>query len=149
MMEEGGKALAAYMKPREQGLAPADKTAEWTDLVKTFGRVFEYWLADPSRTAQLQSNLGKAYLDLWGTTARRMAGEQVKPAIEPSPRDGVGRAVLNQEAEGRTHRSNGFPLQQAAFPGRAAAQARRRADRPGRPSLYIVSWSICSIMVYI
>ena len=52
MMEEGGKALAAYMKPREHGLVAGDKSAEWTDLVKTFGRVFEYWLADPGRTAR-------------------------------------------------------------------------------------------------
>ena len=27
------------------------------------------------------------YLDLWGSTVRRMAGEQAAPAIEPSPRD--------------------------------------------------------------
>ncbi len=31
--------------------------------------------------------MGKAYLDLWGSTVRRMAGEEAKPAIEPSPRD--------------------------------------------------------------
>jgi polyhydroxyalkanoate synthase len=32
--------------------------------------------------------MGKAYLDLWGTAVRRMAGEgDVKPAIAPSPRD--------------------------------------------------------------
>src|SRR5215470_15205943 len=38
--------------------------------------------------ADLQHRMGKAYLDLWGSTVRRMAGEDdVKPAIEPSPRD--------------------------------------------------------------
>ena len=87
MMEEGGKALAAYMKPREQGLVPADKTAEWTDLVKTFGRVFEFWLADPSRTAQLQTSLGKAYLDLWASAVKRLAGESAEPVARPDPRD--------------------------------------------------------------
>ena len=31
--------------------------------------------------------MAKAYLDLWGSTVRRMAGEEAPPAIEPSPRD--------------------------------------------------------------
>src|SRR5207237_936649 len=31
--------------------------------------------------------MGKSYLDLWGSAARRMAGEAARPAIEPSPRD--------------------------------------------------------------
>ena len=31
--------------------------------------------------------MGKAYLDLWGSSMRRLAGEQAPPAIEPSPRD--------------------------------------------------------------
>jgi polyhydroxyalkanoate synthase len=31
--------------------------------------------------------MGKAYLDLWGSSMRRLAGEQPPPAIEPAPRD--------------------------------------------------------------
>ena len=31
--------------------------------------------------------MAKAYLDLWGSSARRLAGEAAQPAIEPSPRD--------------------------------------------------------------
>ena len=31
--------------------------------------------------------LGKAYLDLWGSSMRRLAGEPSKPTVEPSPRD--------------------------------------------------------------
>jgi polyhydroxyalkanoate synthase len=87
VMEEGGKALAAYMKPRPQGFAQADSAAEWTDLVKTFGRVLEYWLADPTRATQLQSSLGKAYLDLWAASVKRLAGESTEPVAKPDPRD--------------------------------------------------------------
>src|SRR6185295_8384150 len=75
MVEEGGKALAAYLKPREEGqidVTPSDKVG---DMMKTFGEVAGYWLADPSRAVELQSRLGKAYLELWGTTMKRMAGE--------------------------------------------------------------------------
>ena len=44
-------------------------------------------MSDKDRAADLQLKMGKAYLDLWGSTVRRMAGEDAKPAIEASPRD--------------------------------------------------------------
>ncbi len=86
MIEEGGKALAAYLKPREEGRHD-DQYAEVTDVVKTIGQVADYWLRDPQRALELQSSLGKAYLDLWANTVKRMAGEQVQPVVEPEPRD--------------------------------------------------------------
>jgi polyhydroxyalkanoate synthase subunit PhaC len=49
--------------------------------------VAEYWLSDKDRSAELQMKIGKAYLDLWGSAVRRLAGEQAEPAISPSPRD--------------------------------------------------------------
>jgi polyhydroxyalkanoate synthase len=86
MVEEGGKALAAYIRPREEGRAE-DQYAELTDVVKTLGQVADYWLRDPQRALQLQSNLGKAYLDLWANAVKRMAGETVEPLVKPDPRD--------------------------------------------------------------
>src|SRR6266436_797751 len=86
MVEEGGKALAAYLKPREEGRRD-DQYAEVTDVVKTIGQVADYWLRDPQRALELQSSLGKAYLDLWANAVKRMAGEQVQPVAEPDPRD--------------------------------------------------------------
>ena len=85
-MEEGGKALAAYLKPREEGRAD-DQYAEVTDVVKTLGQVADYWLRDPQRALELQSSLGKAYLDLWANAVKRMAGETVEPVVAPDPRD--------------------------------------------------------------
>src|SRR5215813_13126614 len=82
MVEEGGKALAAYLKPREEGRHD-DQYAEVTDVVKTIGQVADYWLRDPQRALELQSSLGKAYLDLWANAVKRMAGEQVQPVAEP------------------------------------------------------------------
>src|SRR5437016_6227346 len=86
MMEQGGKALAAYLKPREEGHHD-DQYAEVVDVVKTIGQVADYWLRDPQRALELQSSLGKAYLDLWANAVKRMAGEQVQPVAEPDPRD--------------------------------------------------------------
>ncbi len=86
MMEEGGKAMAAYLKPREEGRVD-DQYAEVTDVVKTLGQVADYWLRDPQRALELQSSLGKAYLDLWANSVKRMAGESVEPVIAPEPKD--------------------------------------------------------------
>jgi poly[(R)-3-hydroxyalkanoate] polymerase subunit PhaC len=87
MMEEGGKALAAYLKPREEGIVKSDSATEMADVFKTLGRVAEYWLADPSRAVDLQATLGKAYLDLWVASAKRMTGETTEPLAKPDPRD--------------------------------------------------------------
>src|SRR3989440_10347129 len=86
-MESSGQALAAYLKPRESGEITDKPPGEFAEVIKTFSAVAEYWLSDKDRSAELQMKIGKAYLDLWGSAARRLAGEQAEPAIAPSPRD--------------------------------------------------------------
>ena len=85
-IESSGKALSAYLKPRETGEIK-DQSGELGEVVKTFSSVADYWLSDQKRTAELQMKLGKAYLDLWGSSMRRMTGEAAQPAAEPNPRD--------------------------------------------------------------
>jgi poly[(R)-3-hydroxyalkanoate] polymerase subunit PhaC len=86
MVEEGGKALAAYMKPREHGQIEGEH-AEFVDAVKALGQVAQYWLQDPQRAAELQFALGRSYLDLWASSIRRLAGDPAPPVIEPDARD--------------------------------------------------------------
>lgn len=86
VMEESGRALAAYLKPRVEGKVK-EPHEQITDVFKTFGRVMEYWISDPRRTVELQTNLGKAYLDLWSNAVRRLAGEKVEPVAKADPRD--------------------------------------------------------------
>ncbi len=87
MVEEGGKALAAYLKPREGGEIKTDAAADVSDAVKTLGRLAEYWLADPQRALEVQAGLGRAYLDLWASSVKRLAGEPAEPAVKADPRD--------------------------------------------------------------
>lgn len=86
-MESSGQALAAYLKPRQNGELQDKPPNEVGELIKTFSTVAEYWMSDQTRASELQMKLGKAYLDLWGNAMRRMSGEQVKPTIEAPPRD--------------------------------------------------------------
>jgi polyhydroxyalkanoate synthase len=87
LVEEGGRALAAYLKPREQGHEDKELADEITEVVKTLSEVAEYWLSDPQRTVELQTNLGKAYLDLWASGVRRLAGEPTAPVAAPAAGD--------------------------------------------------------------
>jgi len=87
LVEEGGRALAAYLKPREQGHEDKELADEITEVVKTLSEVAEYWLSDPQRTVELQTNLGKAYLDLWASGVRRLAGEPTAPVATPAAGD--------------------------------------------------------------
>jgi polyhydroxyalkanoate synthase len=86
-LENSGKALAAYMKPRESGEVQDRPPPELAEMVRTFTSVGEYWLSDSSRSSEIQTRLAKDYLDLWGSAVRRMAGEEATPAISPAPRD--------------------------------------------------------------
>src|SRR5947199_272492 len=79
---------------RKQGYRPVERIGhspptcrEVADIVKTLGHVAEYWMADPQRAMEVQTQLGRAYLDLWASAVRRMAGETSTPVIEPDGRD--------------------------------------------------------------
>src|SRR3569623_1738915 len=86
-MENGGKALAAYLEPRKTGEVQDRPPPELTEMVKTFTAVAEYWLSDTARASELQPRLARDYLDLWGSAMRRLGGEAAEPASTPSPRD--------------------------------------------------------------
>src|SRR5580692_4938855 len=87
LIEEGGRALAAYLKPREEGHKSNAIAEEVGEVVKTLGQVAEYWLEDPQRALELQNRLGKAYLDLWAAAAKRLTGEEVPDVAAPAAGD--------------------------------------------------------------
>src|ERR1700693_886261 len=87
LIEEGGRALAAYLKPREDGRNSNELAEEVTEVVKTLGQVAGYWLEDPQRALEVQTRLGKAYLDLWASAAKRLSGGEGAPFITPDKND--------------------------------------------------------------
>ena len=87
LIEEGGRALAAYLRPREEGRITDEMAEELSQIAKTLGEVAQYWLADPQRAAELQNRLGKAYLELWAAMAKRLVGETSAPVATPAPND--------------------------------------------------------------
>ena len=87
MMEEGGRALAAWLGPRDAKKRD-DMSDDIADAVKTLGQVAEYWMADPQRTLEAQTRLMGGYFNVWSNALRKLAGEDVEPVAKPDPRDG-------------------------------------------------------------
>jgi polyhydroxyalkanoate synthase subunit PhaC len=86
-IEQGGKALAAYLRPRESGEIKTTFAEEIGDMVRSIGRVAEYYLADPQRAFQAQTALTTQFIDLWGSTLQRLQGEQALPVAAPDAAD--------------------------------------------------------------
>ncbi len=87
LVEESGKALAAYIKPLESGKTNPDMAEHVGDAVKTLGHVAERWLADPKKALEAQSALSSSFLTLWSQTLRRLAGEEAPPVVPPDRTD--------------------------------------------------------------
>jgi polyhydroxyalkanoate synthase len=85
--EEGQKALAAYMKPIEQGQTKNEIATQVADCVNTLGQVAEHWLRDSNRALEAQTKLATGFIDLWGQTLKRMTGEEAPPVVPPDPAD--------------------------------------------------------------
>ena len=86
-LENAGKAMAAYIEPRENGQIKNSHTDELTGVIKTLAQVGEYWISDPKRSVEAQSRLWNSYIELWNSSLKRMMGEPSEPAIKTPPRD--------------------------------------------------------------
>ena len=84
-IEEGGKALAAFMKPLEIGTAKIGPDEDLTHILSAFGRVAEYYASDAQRVFRAQSALSQSFIDLWGSTLRRLRGERRRRWRRPTP----------------------------------------------------------------
>lgn len=85
MLEELGKAASAWVEPREKGELTDSYTAPMTDMVKTFSKIGEYWLSDPKRAVEAQTNLLTGYFALWTRSMNRLAGNNPPPEEEAKP----------------------------------------------------------------
>ena len=65
-MESSGQALAAYLKPRENGELKDKPPNEIGEVIKTFSVVAEYWLSDKERASDLRDVASRVLNNLLG-----------------------------------------------------------------------------------
>src|SRR5208282_213025 len=86
-IEQGGRVLAAYLGPRESGGIKASASDDIGEMVRSIGRVAEYYMADPQRAFAAQAALTTQFVDLWAATLQRLQGEKAEPIAPPEPSD--------------------------------------------------------------
>ncbi|MGB6119875.1 MAG: class I poly(R)-hydroxyalkanoic acid synthase [Mesorhizobium sp.] len=88
MLQEAGKAASAWSGPRERGEIGDTLSDPMADMVKTFSKVTEYWLADPQRALDAQTRLFAGFMKVWMNSAARMSSETpAADAIAPDAND--------------------------------------------------------------
>jgi len=88
MIEAAGQAAAAWTAPRERGEVKDEIGEPLADVVRTFSKVTEYWLADPSRALEAQTRLFAAYMGIWANSLSKISGEQSGAApVQPDRND--------------------------------------------------------------
>ncbi|WP_274629572.1 PHA/PHB synthase family protein [Arvimicrobium flavum] len=88
MIEEAGKAASAWATPRENGEMRDTVAEPMADMVKTFSKLTEYWLADPSRALEAQTRLFAGYMDVWSSAIQRVStGDEVEGQVAPERGD--------------------------------------------------------------
>jgi len=84
-IEQSGRAIAAYLKPFEEGDTGKIQRNDFSDLIAValtaIGKVAEHWTSDPVRLAEAQSAIATPFMQLWAQTYRRMLGEEVEPIV--------------------------------------------------------------------
>jgi polyhydroxyalkanoate synthase subunit PhaC len=74
MLEELGRAASAWVAPRESGQKTDTVSEPVADMVKTFSKVSEYWLSDPTRAIEAQTHLLTSYFTIWNASIQKLAG---------------------------------------------------------------------------
>ncbi|WFU88844.1 class I poly(R)-hydroxyalkanoic acid synthase [Rhizobium sp. CC1099] len=84
-LENLGKAASVWLAPRKSGETNDRLAAPMTDMVKTLSKVTEYWMSDPRRTFEAQTQLMSSYFGVWMRSMQRLQGEAGEP--EPERKD--------------------------------------------------------------
>ena len=81
-VEQGGRALSAYLKSQQEGKAADNLADATTEVVKTLGRIGEYWTADPGRMMEAQTRLFANYFAIWQNAMAQAAGKPLPAPAE-------------------------------------------------------------------
>jgi polyhydroxyalkanoate synthase subunit PhaC len=87
MIEEAGKAAAAWAEPREKGEIRDTVSDPVTDMVRTFSKLTEFWLSDPARALEAQTRLVSSYLSIWSNAVQRVGGQETPEPVSPERGD--------------------------------------------------------------
>lgn len=83
MVEKAGQAATAWLEPREKGVQEYTNTEPVADMVTTLSKVSEYWLSDPKRALDAQTQLFSSFMGVWQNSINKMHSETAENAKVP------------------------------------------------------------------
>jgi len=86
LMEQGGRALAAYFSKPQTG-AQTEVSESLADAYRSLSQITAHWFGDPARALEAQTSLAAKFLALWASSLRRLSGEPDKPVVPLDPSD--------------------------------------------------------------
>ncbi|MEJ8308845.1 class I poly(R)-hydroxyalkanoic acid synthase [Agrobacterium larrymoorei] len=81
-VENLGKAASEWLAPRERGEIPQTSPSPLSDVFQTMSDVAEYWMAEPQRSIEAQTNLLSNYFEIWQESVLRLSEQQTKAGGE-------------------------------------------------------------------
>ncbi len=86
-IEAAGKAASAWLAPREKGDKAENIAEPMVEIAKTMSTVTEYWLSDPRRTLEAQTQLFSRFMQVWSNSLQKLSGEKVDDIVVPAKGD--------------------------------------------------------------
>ena len=86
-IEQGGKVLAAYLRPRETGEMKAKLADDTAEMNRSFGQLAQHYMADPQGAFEAQTALTTQFINLWASTLQRFQSSPAAPVAAPDPTD--------------------------------------------------------------
>ena len=86
-IEEGGRALAAYLSARDKGQAAEDMAGTATDVLKHAHQGRRILDGRPARLVEAQTRLFANYFSVWQTSMAQAAGKGLAAAVAPKAGD--------------------------------------------------------------
>jgi len=87
LVDRGRRVMSAAMSAPDASDNQSELAVNVADATKTIGRVAEYWLAQPEKSAKAQAQLYNGLADIWTQTLRRFSGEETAPVVPQDPSD--------------------------------------------------------------
>jgi poly[(R)-3-hydroxyalkanoate] polymerase subunit PhaC len=86
-IEQGGKVLAAYLRPRETGEIKAKLAEDAAEMNRSFGQLAQHYMADPQGAFEAQTALTTQFINLWASTLQRFQSSPAAPVAAPDLAD--------------------------------------------------------------
>jgi polyhydroxyalkanoate synthase subunit PhaC len=87
LVEETGKAVAAWMGPRLTGERAPDAPDDMARMMQIFAQVQQAWLKNPDKLMQACGELWTDHMRLWTSSMQRLFGHDPEPVAEAGRKD--------------------------------------------------------------